>query len=78
MYYFSRVLRMIMISLMLQSCAYYAPAPPPATSPYYYGGYVSPSVSIFTPIFPIFSPYYYRPSGYYYGRGWWGGYRHRR
>ncbi|MEN9847865.1 MAG: hypothetical protein RL368_605 [Pseudomonadota bacterium] len=72
MCHFYKLLRLVLLSLTVASCAYYTPAP----SYYgggYYGGYVSPSISIFTPIFPIFAPY----RGYY-GRGWWGGYRHHR
>lgn len=73
---FYKLLRILLLSLLVQACAYYAPSPTYYGRGYYggYSGYVSPSISIFTPIIPIFAPY----RGYY-GRGWWGGgHRHRR
>lgn len=76
MCHFYKILRMLLLSLMVQGCAYYTPAPTYYGGGYYggYTGYVSPSVSIFTPVIPIFAPY----RGYY-GRGWGGGYhRHYR
>jgi hypothetical protein len=72
-----RILSIVSLALLLQSCAYYTAPVTPA--PVYYGGYASPSVSVFTPIVPIFVPrYYYSRSGYYYGWGGWGRRHHYR